>query len=94
MPGEDLQTKIYRYLTRYCVTSQTTTGQTPAKLLMKHKPCFLLDVLHPSLSNKVIDRQSSARRYHQLAVSPHGFYVGDAVLVVNFAGMPKWIFIS
>jgi transposase InsO family protein len=35
IPGADMDTRLYRFLARYRVTPQSTTGQAPAELLIK-----------------------------------------------------------
>ena len=46
IPGPDLETRMYRFLLRYCITPQTTTGQTPAEMPMMRRPRFRLDLVY------------------------------------------------
>ena len=84
----DLDTRMYRFLSRYRVTLQTTTCQTPAEMLVMGRPRFRLDLVYPALDNRVLDRQTN----HCAGASRCSVvYEGDAVWVVNFAGIPRWL---
>ncbi len=48
-----VETKVSRFLFKYRSTHQTTTGATPAELLMNRRIRTQLDLVHPSLANKV-----------------------------------------
>ena len=52
-----LHERIPRFLLQYRITPQTTTGQSPAQLLMGRKLKTVLDLIHPDLSKKVQDKQ-------------------------------------
>ena len=58
-PSPDLE--MYRFLSRYCLTPQTTTGQTPAEMLMMRRPRFRLDLVYPALDNRVLNKQTAAQ---------------------------------
>ena len=53
MEGGNLQSKVTRFLARYRITPQTTTGISPSQLLMKRRIRSRLDLLNPILSKKV-----------------------------------------
>ena len=42
----------------------------------------------------MLDRQTAAREHHDVALPPREFYAGDAVWVVNFAGITKMAALS
>ena len=72
-PGPDLETRVYRILSRYRVTPQTTIGQTPAGMLMMRRPRFRLDLVYPALDNRALDKQTAAWEHHGVALSPREF---------------------
>ena len=55
-----LETKLSRFLFHYC-TTHTTTGATPAKLLMGRHLRTHLDVMHPDLTMGVGSKQEKQR---------------------------------
>ena len=89
--GVHLETRMYQFLSRYRVTPQTTTGQTPAEMLMSKRPRFTLDLLYPAVVDCVLNKQATARENHNAAVTERTFFAGDAVWAMNFAAKPKWL---
>lgn len=87
LPG-DLETRMYRFLSRYRTTPQTTTGRSPAELLMGRKPQTRLDLLLPSLTKKVTLKQSNMTDDHKQTRKLH---LGDPVFALNFGRGPKWL---
>ncbi|XP_059188219.1 uncharacterized protein K02A2.6-like [Centropristis striata] len=55
MAGDSLSTQLSRFLFKYRLTPQTTTGHTPVELLMGHRPKARLDLLRPDV--KVVEKQ-------------------------------------
>ena len=72
--GPDLETRMYRFLSRYCVIPQTTTGQSPAEMLMMRRPRLRLDLAYPALDNGVLDIQTVAWEHHEVALPPREFW--------------------
>ena len=58
--GGDLESRLYKYLARYLLTPHSTTGQTPAELLMNRKPRSRLDLVYPWLEGEVLKKQAAA----------------------------------
>ena len=54
MSGGTLETKLLWFLLSYRITPHTTTGVTPAELLMKRKLQTNLDRLRPSTSTTLL----------------------------------------
>ena len=52
-----MEVRISKFLFKYRVTPQTTTGLAPAQLLMGRRLRTHLDLLHPDTSQKVRDKQ-------------------------------------
>lgn len=88
-PGEDMETRLYRFLLSYRLTPQATTGETPAELLMGRRPRSRLDLILPSVADKVLIQQGKAKDYR--GGSERDFHVGDTVYAMNFGGKPKWL---
>lgn len=73
------------------VTPQTTTGLSPAELLLGRKLRCTLDLIHPDLIRKVLKRQEQQSRHHDSRAKKRSFEVGEAVLTRNFSFSPKLI---
>ena len=61
MAGGDLESKVVQYLARYRVTPQSTTGSSPAQLLMRRQIRTKLDLINPKLSDRVFDSQNNKK---------------------------------
>ncbi len=83
--------KVARVLFSYRITPQSTTGISPAEMLLGRKLRSTLDLLHPDLQQKVHDKQSKQKQQHDNKWQVRSFQVGDAVLTRNFSYGPKWI---
>lgn len=59
-----LTEKVSRVLFCYRVTPQTTTGLSPAELLLGRKLRCTLDLIHPDLNRKVLKKQEQQSRDH------------------------------
>ena len=76
----DLDTRLARFLFSY-TTPHTTTGVSPAELLMNRKLRSPLDLLSPSVEDKVLEKQYSQKRYYDLHNRERRLCVGDSVMV-------------
>lgn len=80
--------RIPRFLLQYRITPQTTTGQSPAELLMGRRLRTIFDLMHPDLSKKVHTKQDN----NTSSRKPVRFFkVGDTLFAKNFSGSPKWL---
>lgn len=84
-------TKVARVLFSYRITPQSTTGLSPAEMLLGRKLRSTLDLLHPDLQQKVREKQIKQKQYHDNKWQRRCFQVGDTVLTRNFSYGPKWI---
>ena len=57
MVGANMQNKITRFLSRYRITPQSTTGEAPSVLLMNKVLRSRLDLLKPSVKDRVVCAQ-------------------------------------
>ena len=81
-----MEHRLTQFLFRYRVTPQTTTGLSPAQLLMGRRLHTTLDFLHPDTSKRVEDKQ----RKLIIDKSPRTFAVGDKVFARGILHK-KWI---
>ena len=90
-PEGTLTAKVARVLFSYRVTPHTTTGLSPAELLLGRKLRCTLDSIHPDLSRKVMKKQEQQTKDHNKKAKGRWFKTGDSVLTQNFSLGPKWI---
>ena len=55
-----MEVRISIFLFQYRVTLQTTTGVSPAELLMGRRLRMHLDLLHPDTASKVADKREKS----------------------------------
>ena len=89
--GGSLETKPACVLFNYRLTPNSTTGVTPAKLLLGRQPRSHLDMFRPSLTRRVECSLERQIRGHDKRVTEREFREGDYVLVKNFATGPTWL---
>ena len=89
MGGEDIQTKLDKFLLRYRVTPQSTTGKTPSELFMKCVLKTRLDKIRPDLSHRVRRQQSKMSEHGPVKVRQVA--VNEAVWVKNFGSGSTWL---
>lgn len=85
-----VETKLSRFLFKYRSTPQTTTGATPAELLMNRRIRTQLDLVRPSLVDKVGLKQATQKEYHDKHAWDRVFTESDQVYVRGYSGQ-KWI---
>ena len=91
MTGDSLEVKLQRFLFNYRLTPQTTTGKSPAELLMGWKLKSKFDLLHPQLQEKILRKQSEMKSAHDVRARLRQFVPGDTVYVQNFEPGLKWL---
>ena len=80
-----MQDQVDRFLFRYCVTLQSTTGHSPAELLFNRRIKCPLDLPIPDLKSKVCEKQRAFKaKYNEKAVS-RKFQEGEPVYYRNFS---------
>ena len=90
-PEGTLTAKVARVLFSYRVTPHTTTGLSPAELLLGRKLRCTLESIHPDLNNRVQKKQERQIKDHYKKAKERCFKTGDSVLTQNFSFGPKWI---
>ena len=87
-----IRERVTRFLTKYRALPHSTTGLSPAELLLGRKMRTHLDLIHPSLLSKVDKQQVAQKREHDKTAHEREFTVGQHVLAKNFSGRgEKWI---
>ena len=59
MEGGTLQSKLSRFLFRYRLTPHSTTGISPAEMLMGRRLRSQLDFVHPDIAGRVVKKQAA-----------------------------------
>ena len=83
--------KIARVLFQYRTTPHSTTGITPAELLLGRKLRSRLDLLKPNIGQKVAAKQQQQKNFHDTHCRERTFSVGERVFIKNNAKGQKWI---
>jgi transposase InsO family protein len=86
--GSDIHCRLAKFLLSYRTTPQSTTGVTPAELLMKRRLRTRLDLLRPSLSSTVEAKQE---KWPGVDRRERVFQPGDNVYVRNYGQGDAWL---
>ncbi len=87
-----IETKLCRFLLAYRTTPQATTGETPAQLRWGRTLRTHMDLLKPSVADRVETAQSRQKFQHDQHSKSRSFEVGDAVQIRNYSGNQKWVY--
>ena len=85
-----MQTKIDQFLFGYRITLQSTTGTSPAEMLMGRKLRSVLDLMKPDLLQRVEKDQERQKAAHDRYSVVRSFQVGEPVYARNFRPGPVW----
>uniref|UniRef100_A0A3B1KG74 Integrase catalytic domain-containing protein n=1 Tax=Astyanax mexicanus TaxID=7994 RepID=A0A3B1KG74_ASTMX len=86
-----ISTKVARVLFSYRITPQSTTGKSPAEMLQGRQLRSTLDLVHPDLKRRVIEKQDKQKKSHDKQCQGREFEQGVVVMTRNFSHGPKWI---
>ena len=86
-----MNTRLAKVLFTYRITPQSTTGISPAELLLGRRPHTRLDLLRPNTARRVEERQQAQKRKHDLRARTRSFKEGDTVFVKNFGSGCQWL---
>ena len=91
MSEGSLETRLSRVLFQYRITPHSTTGQSPAEMLMGRRLHSHLDHLHPDVAKQVRRSQERQKTAHDKAAKSRTFATGDAVWARNYGQGTKWL---
>lgn len=86
-----LEVKMARFLFKYRVTPQATTGIAPAELLMGRRLRTHLDLLYPTVKERVCRNQMAQKVTSDTHARRRQFQLNDRVMCRNFAVGPNWL---
>ena len=85
-----LRTKVARFLLNYRTTPHTTTGTSPAELLMGRRLTTKLDRLYPDLHRRVVRQQLAQKACHDKKSVSRTLLPRQEVFVRNYTRDPPW----
>ena len=95
LPKGCLREKVCRFLTKYRSIPHSTTGVSPAELIFGRKIRTHLDLLHPTLHDKVQKQQLSQKSNFDKSTMSRDIGVEDTVFVRNYdrnaSRYDKWV---
>ena len=83
--GDSIQERLSKFLFTYRITPHTTTGISPAELLMGRRPRSRFDRLFPDMQKHVQQKQNKQAVHHDNSKSLRKFAVGDLVYTRDFS---------
>ena len=83
--------RIARFLFQYRITPHTTTGLSPAEMLLGRNIRSRLDLLKPNLEQKVAEKQRRQQFDHDKHSRMRQFSDGDKVFVKNQGRGETWL---
>ena len=86
-----LEVRVQRFLFKYRVTPQATTGVSPAELLMGRRIHTHLDLLYPDIQQRVRNKQIRQKEDHDAHARSRNLQCEDLVYARNFGVGPKWL---
>ena len=86
-----MKQKLACFLFSYRRTPQFTNGVAPSELLMGRKLRFVLDLLNPTLNDRVDTAMAMQKDSHDKCAKQRSFQPGDIVYVRNYGQGPRWI---
>ena len=89
--GGSLESQICRFLFQYRLTPHSTTGVSPAELLLNRRPRSRLDLLYPDVSSRVRKNQVKQKANHDNHSRKRTFNVGDLVSVKSQHSRAPWL---
>ena len=83
--------RLAKILLNYRISPQTTTGTSPAELLLGRRPRTRLDLVRPNAAERVEEKQQQQKAQHDRKAKPRTFRLGDTVFVKNFGAGQRWL---
>ena len=86
-----LEDRLAKLLFSYRTTPHSTTGVTPGEMMFGHKLRTRFDLLRPTVSDRVEEKQQKQKEYFDERTKDRIFKVGQEVYVKNFHQGQKWL---
>ena len=86
-----VEKRLARILFSYRTTPQSTTGLTPAEMLLGRKPRTRLDLIKPNTAERVEKKQEKQKEMHDSKAKARFFKVGDSVFIKNKGLGKNWL---
>eukprot|EP00079_Xenopus_tropicalis_P032197 XP_017945968.1 PREDICTED: uncharacterized protein LOC108645361 [Xenopus tropicalis] len=87
----DWNYRLAKFLLQQHITPSTSTGCSPAELLMNRRLKTCLDRLHPDLASDLQNKQEDQFHKNAQTSTVRMFEAGNSVYARNYAMGPKWI---
>ena len=91
MKEGSIEANVSRFLLQYRITPHSTTGISPAEMLMGRRPRSCLDLIVPDMSSKIQKKQQTQKFNHDQRARSRTLQVGDTVNVRNFPTGDGWL---
>ena len=91
MESGSLQEKLAKFLLWYRLTPHSTTGDSPAELLMGRRPRSKPDLLKPDLTDSVQRKQQAQKKNHDIHSKLPTLVVGKKFYIKDFPSGKDWI---
>ena len=86
-----LSSRLAQILISYRMAPQSTTGVSPAELLMGRRLRTRLDLLKPNTADRVESKQFQQKAKHDSTAKARVFHVGQAVFMKNVNSSRRWL---
>ena len=86
-----LETKLARWLFKYCIVPHSVTERAPAELLMSYHLRSALELLYPDIGRKVRVQQEQQKERHDHHVRPRACVSGSNVYISSFGQGKRWL---
>ena len=86
-----LEARLAKILMSYWLTPQSTTGISPAELLLGRRPQSRLDLLKPHSAERVERNQQKQKEHHDIKARSRNLNVGENVFVRNYHRGSRWL---
>ena len=90
MTSGSLEDRLSKFLFHYRITPHSTTGVTPAELLLGHRPRSVLDLVRPNLAQHVRSQQHRQKMHKDKHSKQTVFNVGNSVYVCTLPSKDDW----
>ena len=86
-----IRDRLAKILMPYRLTPQSTTGISPAELLLGRRPRSRLDCIKPHTAERVESKQLRQKEQHDARAVARKLEIGERVFVRNYVHGDKWL---